>query len=395
MAPLSLRTPITMKVSRRGVQLFTLLGVRIHLDYSWLIFFFLVVWTFGRFYFPAVLGALPPVTRWSLAVGAALLLVFSVVFHEMSHAVTSNQLGFPVKRITLFIFGGVAHMQSEPDDPKTEFLVAAAGPLSSLFLWVAFWVGAAVATAAESQLASTLLGSMAQVNLVLALFNLVPGFPLDGGRLLRAAIWWRTKNLRRATNIAARCGEWFAYLLMIVGVLSIFSEAAGGWISGLWYILIGVFLKNAAEQSYRHVLMEELLEGIHVAELMGQNPLSILASEHVDALEQQFLQHKFTVYPVVDQAQRVVGIVDVRDVRGVPRDVREAKSVGEVMQTLASETLPRPESPALDVLRQMLKLGVQRLPVVDGTGRLAGIVTRADIMNTFQIRSDLGDEVVV
>ena len=384
-----------MKISRRGVQLFTLFGVRIHLDYSWLIFFFLVVWTFGRFYFPSVLGPLTPSTRWTLAVSAALLLVFSVVFHEMSHAVMSNRLGFPIKRITLFIFGGVAHLHSEPDDPKTEFLVAAAGPVSSLGLWIVFSISAVLTSTIPDRMLSTLFGSIAQVNLVLALFNLVPGFPLDGGRLLRAAIWWKTKNLRRATNIAARCGEWFAYLLMVIGVLSIFSEAAGGWISGIWYILIGVFIKNAAEQSYQHVLMEELLEGIHVSEVMGHNPLKILESEHVDALEQQFLQHKFTVYPVVDGSDRVVGIVDVRDVRSVPRDVREARSVGEVMQSLQAEFLPRPESAALEVLRHMLKLGIQRLPVVDATGRLAGIVTRADIMNMFQIRSDLGEEVVV
>lgn len=383
-----------MKISRRGVQLFKLFGVRIHLDYSWLIFFFLVVWTFGRFYLPTVLGSLAPVTLWSLAVGAALLLVFSVVVHEMSHAVVSNRLGYPVKRITLFIFGGVAHLHSEPDEPRTEFLVAGAGPLSSIILWIGFSLAALLSFSEENRIWSTLFGSTAQLNLILALFNLVPGFPLDGGRLLRAAIWWKTKNLRRATNIAARAGEWVAYLLMIIGVFSIFSEAAGGWISGIWYILIGVFVKNAAEQSYNHVLMEELLEGIQVSELMGHNPLSIAASEHVDALEQQFLQHKFMVYPVIDDTARVVGIVDVRDVRAVPREVRETRSVGEVMQVLEASLLPRADSAALEVLGQMLKLGLQRLPVVDATGRLTGIVTRADIMNMFEIRSDLGEEVV-
>lgn len=384
-----------MQATRQGVRLARVLGVSIHFDYSWLIFFFLVVWTFGRFYFPELLGPLAPVTRWGLAIAAALLLVLSVIVHEMSHAVASNRLGFPVKRITLFIFGGVAHLHSEPDNARTEFLVAGAGPLSSIALWLLFSTGGMLAALNDRNFLATLLSSVGTLNLVLALFNLVPGFPLDGGRLLRAAIWWRTKNLRRATNIAARGGEWFAYLLMAVGVLSIFADAPGGWISGVWYILIGVFLKNAAEQSYRHVLMEELLEGIQVAELMGHNPLSVSADEHVDELEQQFLQHKFTVYPVVDGTGRVIGIVDVRDVREVPREAREAKWVREVMQPVETGSLPGPESPALEVLRQMLRLNVQRLPVVDREGQLAGIVTRADIMNVFQIRSDLVEEGVV
>jgi Zn-dependent protease/predicted transcriptional regulator len=384
-----------MQATRSGVRLAKVFGVSIHFDYSWLIFFFLVVWTFGRFYFPQLLGPLAPATRWGLAIAAALLLVLSVIIHEMSHAVTSNHLGFPVKRITLFIFGGVAHLHAEPDNARTEFLVAGAGPLSSIVLWLVFWFAGMLAGLSDRMLLATLFASVGTLNLVLALFNLVPGFPLDGGRLLRAVIWWRTKNLRRATNIAARGGEWFAYLLMAVGVLSIFADAPGGWISGVWYILIGVFVKNAAEQSYRHVLMEELLDGIRVAELMGHNPLSVWADEHLDVLEQQFLQHKFTVYPVLDEGGRVIGIVDVRDVREVPREAREGKSVREVMQPVETASLPGPHSQALEVLGQMLRLNAQRLPVVDREGRLAGIVTRADIMNMFEIRSDLVEEGVV
>jgi Zn-dependent protease/CBS domain-containing protein len=379
----------------RGIRLFRAFGVTVQLDYSWFIFFILVSWTFGHFYFPHYYGDLPRVTLWTSAVTATILLFASVLFHEMSHAITSNRLGFPIKRITLFIFGGVAHMKSEPDNPRTEFAVAAAGPVSSLFLWLAFFGVAIAARIANAPEVAAVAEVLAEVNLVLALFNLVPGFPLDGGRLLRSAIWWKTNNLRRATNIAAKLGEGFAYLLMLVGALNFFVGRSG-WINGLWYILVGVFLKGAAEQSYRHVLLEEVLQGIRVGDIMGQNRLAVTEDENLlHLVEEKFLHHKFTSYPVLNSEGYVVGLIDLKDIKGVPKEQRDAKAVTEVMRLIPLAHLPRTDTTAFDALREMLTLGVANLPVVDGDGRLAGIVTRADIMSMFQIRSDLADEIVV
>lgn len=384
-----------MAVFGRGIRLFRAFGITVQLDYSWFIFFLLVTWTFGHFYFPAFYGTLPRTALWFSAVIATILLFASVVFHEMSHAVVSNRLGFPIKKITLFIFGGVAHMKSEPDNPRTEFVVAAAGPISSLLLWMAFFLAAGVARAFGQREVTAVTEVVAQVNLALAIFNLVPGFPLDGGRLLRAAIWWKTRNLRRATNVAAKLGEAFAYLLMLVGALNFFVGRSG-WINGIWYILIGVFLKNAAEQSYRHVLLEEVLQGIRVADIMGKNTMAVDEDEHVmELIESKFMHHKFTSYPVLNREGLVVGVIDLKDVKNVPRDERLQKSVTDIMQLVPLAHLPRPATTAFDALREMLTLGLAQLPVVDADGKLAGIVTRSDIMSMFQIRADLAEELVV
>jgi Zn-dependent protease/CBS domain-containing protein len=378
----------------RGVRLFRVSRVTVYLDYSWFILFFLVVWTFARFYFPAVriTNGLAP---WIFGTSAAILLLASVVLHELSHALVSNALGFPIRRIRLFIFGGVAEMQSEPKDPKTEFLVAGAGPLSSLLLWGIFSAAAMASRLSGSNPAYVLLTILAHLNLALALFNLVPGFPLDGGRLFRAIVWSATGSYKRATNFAAKGGAAFAYLLMILGVLTIYREQSpGGWVSGIWYVLIGMFLRNAAEQSYARVLIEDVLAGIAVSEVMGQNVMSVAAGESIqEAVEKRFLHNKFTLYPVTDSEGHVVGIVDLEDVRKLSREECR-RAVAEVMRPIPAWRLPKADSQANDALGTMLALGAALLPVVDEGGRLAGIVSRTDIMRMFQIRADLGDRLV-
>lgn len=385
-----------MQIVRRGIRLFKAFGVSVHLDYSWFIFFLLIVWTFGRFYFPRHLQRFSAAESWMLATAAAILLLFSVIFHEMSHAVTSNRYGTPVKRITLFIFGGIAHMHREPDEPRTEFLVAGAGPVSSLVLWVAFGLSARAFGELDAPAVEALFGLVSQLNLILAIFNMVPGFPLDGGRLLRAALWWKMRSFRRATNIAAKTGEGFGYLLMLLGVLTLFrSNSLTGFIGGVWYILIGIFLRMAAEKSYQSVLMGEVLDGILVSDVMGRNVLSVHQGDSVESLvEGTFLHHKFTVYPVIDDAEQVVGVIDLSDVRKVPREQRDRRTVLDLMRQVPNERLPRLSTEAMSALRDMLSLGVHRLPVVDDSGRLAGIISRSDIMSMFEIRNELVDEVV-
>lgn len=383
-----------MRITRRGIELFRAFGVEVHLDYSWFIFFFLVMWTLGAVYLPNVVPGMIPWVKWSAAAIAAVLVFASVLFHEMSHAIVSNRLGFPIRRITLFIFGGVAHMHSEPRDPRTEFGVAAAGPISSLILWLGFAGLAAAVTSSFGEANYALITMLAQTNLYLALFNLVPGFPLDGGRLLRATLWWKLDDIKRATNFAAKTGEMFAWFLMALGVFNFF--AGGGWIYGLWYLLIGVFLKGAAEQSYQHVLMEDVLQGISTREIMGANTLSVQEGEPVEKLiREKFLQHKFTAYPVLNATGYVVGVIDLRGISSIPPGEREATPVEQVMHLIPLSHLPRPDTDAFTVFREMLSLGVDQLPVIDEEGKLAGIVTRSDIMSMFQIRSDLAPDLVV
>ena len=385
-----------MKFLRGEIRLFRTFGVSIYLDYSWFIFFFLVVWTLGRFYFRIQDPEASPTASWVLGVAAAILFFASVIFHELSHAMVSNRLGFPIRRITLFIFGGVAHMHSEPKEPKTEFEVAAAGPIASIILWFLFSEAGGIADAGGWHAGTLLFGTLARLNLALALFNLVPGFPLDGGRLLRSTVWWKTRNLKKATAWAAKGGEIFGYVLMGLGIAAIFFDPARGWLNGIWYILIGIFVRHAAEQSYQHVLIEEVLEGIRVSEIMGPNSLVVREDEKLARLvEEKFMVHKFTAYPVLTQEGKVLGIVELEEVAAVPRPDRMKTVVSDVMKRVPTARLAHPTMRASTALKHMISLGLDHLPVVDDEGALQGIVTRGDIMNMFQIRSDLGDEVVV
>ncbi|HEY0592875.1 MAG TPA: site-2 protease family protein, partial [Thermoanaerobaculia bacterium] len=320
----------------------------------------------------------------------------SVVFHELSHAMVSNRLGAPIRRITLFIFGGVAHMHSEPDNPRTEFEVAAAGPIASVILWFLFLQARDIASAGGWIAGEELFGVLATLNLALALFNLVPGFPLDGGRLLRSTVWWKTRNHKRATAWAAKGGEIFGYALMVIGIVAIFLDPSRGWLNGIWYILIGIFIRNAAEQSYQHVMIEEVLEGIRVSEIMGPNTIVVTEAEKLsDLVQQKFMHFKFTAYPVVSQEGRVIGIVELEGVSSVARPDREQRRAADVMKRIPTARLAHPTTRASTALKHMISLGLDHLPVVEETGALVGIVTRSDIMNMFQIRSDLADEIVV
>lgn len=373
----------------RGVRLFRLFGVDVHVDFSWLILVALVVWTMGRVFF-APQYAEAPRLLWSLAVAASLLLFISILFHELSHAITSNRLGLRVDRITLFLFGGVAEIDEEPKEPRSELLIAAAGPVASLALWALFEGVASAGYAMGSAPAVSLFTAVARLNLALALFNLIPGFPLDGGRILRAILWWRSGSFRNSTDVASKFGKAFGYLLMFTGAVQVMQ---GSFIAGVWTIVIGMFIRTAAQHNYRRVLMEEVLQGIAVRDVMGRNVLAVNERETLESIvEQKFLHHKFTDYPVVDLAGNVVGVVDFEHVREVSREDRLRHSAVDVMRAISTAILPRPGSRAVDALATMATLGLHRLPVVDEAGHLAGIISEGDILSTFRIRSDLEEK---
>lgn len=384
-----------MRFFRGEFRLFRTFGVSVYVDYSWFIFFFLMVWTFGRVYFRIADPGFTPTMAWILGTSAAILLFVSVTLHELSHAVVSNRLGFPIRRITLFIFGGVAHMRSEPTSARTEFEVAAAGPIASILLWLLFAEAADIARVLTWDAGESVLRVTSRLNLALALFNLVPGFPLDGGRLFRSTVWWKTRDFKKATSWAARGGEIFGYLLMFGGIATIFLDPARGWLTGIWYVLIGIFVRNAAEQSYQHVLIEDLLEGIRVSEIMGTNALVVSEHEPVSTLVGKFMKHKFTAYPVLSPDGKVIGIVELESVSGVPKPERDTTTAIDVMKRVPTARIGHPTMRASIALKHMISIGLDHLPVVDDQGVLVGIVTRSDIMNMFQIRSDLGEEVVV
>ncbi len=371
----------------RGVPLFSVLGIRIVADYSWFLIVALIAGTLTLGWFPTELPGRGTLQYVILGIITAFFFFASVLVHELSHSVVAVLSGIPVRRITLFLFGGVAEITKEPADPRTELKVALAGPATSAVLAAIFW--SIVVLMGDStgrpglQLAFFYL---AFANTALLVFNLLPGLPLDGGRVLRAVVWAVTKNIRRATYVASMSGKAIAGLLVILGLFAILS--GGNVIAGLWFIFIALFLRRAADTSYRQILLKEALGGVRIMDVMTPDvvtvPPTISLAELVDVY---FLRHHFICYPVVD-GTRPVGVISIRDVKHVPRDRWSETSVSDAMSSFSPDTTLRPDEGIPAAMQKMAASGLGRLAVLDGD-RLLGIVTRRDIMSHIQIRTDL------
>ncbi|MFQ6093653.1 MAG: site-2 protease family protein [bacterium] len=371
----------------RKFNLVRISGFQISIDYTWFVIFGLVTWGLAKGYFPRALPGMSPSTYWAMGVVAALLLFASVLIHELSHSLVARRYGLQIRGITLFIFGGLAEMAEEPKQASTELRMAAAGPITSLALAAVCWTAAYFVGAVLSPAVGAVLRYVAYLNIILALFNLIPGFPLDGGRMLRAVLWRRTGSLKRATNIASRAGKWFAYFLIVLGILSVIA----GNIRGLWYVLIGMFLHQAAQMSYIRVAYKDNLSGVKVGDLMSRDVVAIDGSLTLDRLvEDYFLKHRFQGFPVLE-GNRVKGCVTLQDIKGIPRSQWTTTKTGDILQPLSGSQFLYPEGDAVEALSVMLRTGQGRLPVFAGE-RLVGIITRRDIMDLLQIKTDLGEE---
>jgi Zn-dependent protease/CBS domain-containing protein len=370
----------------RGLHLCTLAGVRVRIDPSWLLVFFLVLWSLTAGYFPR----LHPGYDWVVygAVGALATLLFfgSVLLHEMAHAVVANRVGNEVRQITLFVFGGMSEMTGESRTPAAEAKIAGVGPLASIALGALFWlVAMLVVRWSSNDLIAGTLGYLATINLALAAFNLLPGFPLDGGRLLRAWFWHRSGDLAQATARAARWGAGVAIGLMVFGALEIF---AGGLLGGFWLILIGLFLRGAADAGYRGMLADQILADARVRDVMVRDPVTIPAEATVaDAIEESFLRHGYGGYPVARDGT-VVGLVALSQVRQCPAEERSRRRVDEVMRPLSDDLVCRPDETAAGAVRRMVQADTGRLVVLDG-GRVVGLLTRSGIARYVQLRAEL------
>ncbi|MFQ6617350.1 MAG: site-2 protease family protein [Fidelibacterota bacterium] len=372
---------------KKRFNIFKILGFQISLDYSWFIIFALIIWTLSAGYFPRLYPNLDRSTYLIMGVIAAVLLFISVLFHELSHSYVARSVGIGIKGITLFIFGGLAQLTQEPDKASKELKVAVAGPLASIFFALFLKLLTFIPTWIISFELSAVFEYVAMLNLILAIFNLIPGFPLDGGRILRAIIWERTKNLRRATDIASKVGKIFAFLLIIFGIFSIFY---GSFIAGLWYIFIGIFLHQAADISYRQVAYKDMLTGVAVADLMSQNVITV--DEDISAQElvnKYFFRYRYDIFPVVS-GDILRGVVSLDEVKEVPREKWDTVTAGEIMTPVSEGIILHPEDDAVDALMKMVKDGMGRLPVVS-KGYLVGILTRRDIMDLLKIKTDLGE----
>jgi Zn-dependent protease len=327
-----------------GIRLFKVLGIRISIDRTWFIVFVLIAWSLSFGYFPLHLPGLGKLTYVIMGVVSSLILFMCVLAHELSHSYVSNRLGLPVRGITLFIFGGVAELSKEPEDPKTELKIAVAGPMASAGLALIFYA-ASIATASFNAPTLTAVTSyLAMINIMLVIFNMIPGFPLDGGRVLRALWWMRTKDLTGATRAASMVGKGFAVFLILSGLLQI---TRGGFIGGIWSIFIGLFLRQAAQSSYQQVLMKTSLDGVKVSEIMSKNVITITADLSVaSVVENYFLSYHFASFPVIKGGD-VKGILTLKGVKELQRDDWDKTGVQSIMEELTSDDVLEPDDSAL------------------------------------------------
>jgi Zn-dependent protease len=390
-----------------GFRIGRLYGINIRIDWSWLFIFILITWNLS-----VVFSQIHPDwgmgMRWGIAVLASLLFFASVLAHEMAHSLVAKAHGIPVRSITLFLFGGVASIQREPESPRAEFLIAIAGPIMSVLIGVVMVLIAVVTGingqpgAAPAQLiaglspANTILLWLGSINIILAIFNMIPGFPLDGGRVLRSILWAVTNNLRRATRLASWVGQGIAWMMIAAGIAMAFGFQipilGTGLVSGLWLAFIGWFLNNASIQSYRQVAIKDILEGIPVTRLMRSDPptvepdctVSDLVHTHVMGTDDQ-------AFPVLDREQ-LVGIVTLDDVRRVPRTDWDTVYVRDIMTGEEKLVTITPEDDAAEALEKLIQRDVRQLPVVRSNREFLGLLRRRDIMRWLQVTSENAGE---
>jgi Zn-dependent protease/CBS domain-containing protein len=361
-------------------------GITIELHLSWLIIGFLVAYSLAVIQLPAMYSGWSTGAYWAVGVITSILFLASVLFHELCHALLAKRYGLPVSNITLFVFGGAANLTEEPKRPRDEALIAAVGPLSSLALGAVLWVIDAFIT--QEQVSAT-IGWLAFINITLGIFNLVPGFPMDGGRLLRALLWKIRGDRFAATRNAAAVGRLIGYLLIGIGVLIALSP--GGLVAGIWLALIGWFLSNAAESTVAQMGVQRTLQGVRVRDVMDPNPPSVPPNEPVaDLVSERMLRGEHRTFLVRHDDGGLAGIVSLTDVRKVSREDWESARVTDIMTRYADLATVTPDDPAEDALRLLQERGVNQLPVVEEGRAVAGMLTRAGILALIETRAKLG-----
>ena len=368
----------------RGLHLFTLFGFEVKLDLSWLLLALLISWSLGAGWFPARYPELSHYAHAWMGISVAVGVFFSIVFHEFSHSMVARYYGMPIRGITLFIFGGVAEMESEPPDPKTEFLMAIAGPISSFLLAALLWAATSIAEgSAWPQPVTGVLSTLAVINFTVAVFNLAPAFPLDGGRVLRAALWRWRRNLQEATFISSRIGRGFGTALMILGVIAV---VGGNLIGGMWWFLIGIFVRGAAAGSYRQLVLKDMVEGQPVRRFMRGEPVTVSPSLRIaDWVQDYVYTHHYKMYPVVDGSQ-LLGCVTVDCLPGLRREDWSTTTVADVMEDRSQANTVDAGTDTMALLTNMLKpAGRSRFMVVEDD-RLVGIIALKDLLELISLK---------
>jgi Zn-dependent protease len=387
----------------KGIRIAKLFGINIEIDWSWLLILMLVVWdlstTFAQIqpdwstFFAITMGIL-----------AALLFFLSVLLHELAHSLVAKSQGLPVNKITLFLFGGVANIREEPKSPGNEFTMAILGPVTSIVIGFVLLLLAGIGLQVQdlSQFDPleflqglgafrTLAVWLGSINVILGVFNLIPGFPLDGGRVLRSIIWAITDNLRTATRWASYVGQGIAWVMITGGIAMVFGIRiplfGQGVVNGVWMMLIGWFLNNAAIRSYQQLVVRDVLENVPVRQMTKRNPPTVSANITVESLiEDYIMQTDDHAFPVMEDG-KLVGIVCLDDVRRVPSGERQTKTISDIMTPKSDLITINPDDPASDALKEISNRSIRQLVVLQD-GELFGLVRRRDIVRYLQLQSD-------
>jgi Zn-dependent protease/predicted transcriptional regulator len=370
------------------IKLGRIFGVEIGLHYSWFIIALLITFSLVG-HFEANNPSWSETLRWSVAIITALLFFASIVVHELSHALVAKLRGLPVRSITLFALGGVAQIEKEAADAKTEFWMGIIGPITSFVigfvcLVITIALGWTPPDFPQRPLPAMLMW-LGYINIGLAIFNMIPGFPLDGGRVLRGLIWWITGNAKRATTIAARVGQVIAFAMILYGVMQFFR---GLGFNGLWLAFIGWFLLTASRESYAQMVITEGLRGLRVGDVMSRDYPTVDAYLNLENFVEQHLQRTGRRFFVVTLNERPTGIITPTEISQVPRNRWPYTTIADVMRPLDATKTVGPNTPITEALELMTVQDLNQLPVVS-EGGLAGLISRANILQLLQTRAQL------
>jgi Zn-dependent protease/predicted transcriptional regulator len=360
-------------------------GISIELNYSWFLIFFLITWSLANGYLPIEYPHQSSSFYWFVGAASALFLYVSILIHELAHSAIALRSGIGIKNITLHFFGGVSQIQEESSDPRTEATMAIVGPISSIVIGVSLLTIDYLLGPGLPDIIEALLRYGGFVNVALAIFNLIPAFPMDGGRVLRAIFWSRSNNLIKATRIASGISNIISIIFMLLGFLALFSL---GTLDGLWLVFIGLFINGASKMGLSQTIISEALGERTVESIMTKDVKTLDPDISLkQAVKEWFSVYKHQGYPVVENDD-VIGLIAISDVRDVTSEERETVKVRDVMKKKDELHTVSPDDKASDALMKMATKNVGRLPVIEN-GKLVGIISRSDISRTIQMNTEL------
>ncbi|HEY9166630.1 MAG TPA: site-2 protease family protein [Candidatus Kryptonia bacterium] len=371
-------------ITRHNIPLGRILGIAIGLDYSWFVVFALLTWMLAASYYPAEFKDWPRMLYWLVGAASTIMLFVSVLLHELGHSVVALRYRMPVRSITLFLFGGVAQIGTEPPGAFAEFFIAIAGPIVSLALALLFFVVKPIVSGVEPLFG--LARYLAYVNLALVLFNLIPGYPLDGGRVFRAIVWAITKDMRRATLIAANVGRFFAFGFVFFGIWQVLT---GNFGEGLWIVLIGWFLDNAASGQVHQVMSQGLLAGQTVSQAMSTHCAVVRAELTLQQLVDEHILGNGQRCFLVNRGDKIVGLMTLHRIKEVPRPEWATATSAQVMLPLEQLKRIDPDAYIWTALQMMDREGVNQLPVIRGQ-QVMGMLSREDVITFLRTLKELG-----